>query len=264
FKKDVCDALEDDSIWRGEAKDAATGHAQQMHKKMHDYRDKIEPVAKALRTAAEDVETYKGRLEGLSREINEREEWSIDSTGGISGPSGQHEQYEKYARERDGILEKAAEADRTASQALTSADETLGFLNKVLSEERGEEEQAAKRASKLASKSPEDLSFEEGKRLSRLLRDHGEDPAFAGEFLERVEPKQLLKLTDHLQGMGGSHWDNHGQGSGPDRGELISTLQRELGKTLAAGTSQQGSEYLGKDIHDENQQDKLDGRAAHY
>ncbi|SDP89893.1 hypothetical protein SAMN04487905_11273 [Actinopolyspora xinjiangensis] len=264
FDAKVRGPLDNEEAWQGEAKDAATGHAEHIREKMREYLDRIESVRGTLEEASSEIETCRARLERLSDEINEVEGWDIYPDGRIEYPEGQQARYESYAAEIDGVLARAEQADQNAASALGEADESLGYLDEVLREERGEEEAAAKRAAKLASQPPGELDFEEGERLARLLREHGQDPAFAGEFLERVRPKQLLKLTDHLQDMGMTHWDGHNGESGPNRSELIGQLQRHLGETLATGTSESGRRYLGEDLHGDGTDGEADNRAASY
>ncbi|SDQ89575.1 DUF6571 family protein [Actinopolyspora saharensis] len=265
FRAQVCDQLDNGDFWRGEAKELATAHGKRIHKRMREYRDRIAPVSEALNTAAEEITTCQRQVRGVADEVNGRGgNWRFDANGEITYPEGQRSEYESYVAEIEGILSRAAEADQEAARALSEADDTLEYLNEVLTEERREEEQAAKEAAELASQSPDELSFAEGKKLAQLLRENGKDPAFAGEFLERVQPKQLLKLTDHLQDMPLGNWDSHTQESGPSRSELISSLQRRLGETLATGTGEEGREYLGEDLHGPEEEGSTDQRAASY
>ncbi|SFT38524.1 hypothetical protein SAMN04487904_101677 [Actinopolyspora lacussalsi subsp. righensis] len=264
FDAEVRDPLDNEEAWHGEAKNAATGHAEHIREKMREYLDRIESVPETLERASSEIETCRARLERLSNEINEGEHWTIHPDGRIDYPEDQQARYESYAAEIEGLLSRAEQADQDAAGALGEADESLGYLDEVLREERAEQEQAAKQAAKLAAKPPGELDFAEGERLARLLRENGQDPAFAGEFLERVRPKQLLKLTDHLQDMGMTHWDGHNGESGPNRSELIGELQRNLGETLAAGTSETGRRYLGEDLHGDGAGDELENRAETY
>ncbi|WP_020486325.1 hypothetical protein [Actinopolyspora halophila] len=267
FRAQLCDQLDNGDFWRGEAKELATAHGKRIHKRMREYRDRIAPVSKALNTAAEEITTCQRQVRGVADEVNgrDREGWSFDSDGEITYPEGQRSEYESYVAEVEGILSRAAEADREAdreaARALSEADDTLEYLNEVLTEERREEEQAAKEAAELASQPPDELSFAEGERLARLLRENGKDPAFAGEFLERVQPKQLLELTEHLQSDLLGDWAANSQGN---RLELIGSLQRRLGETLATGTGEEGREYLGEDLHGPEEEDSTDQRAANY
>ncbi|MGJ7905196.1 hypothetical protein ACOQFL_01805 [Actinopolyspora sp. H202] len=264
FDAEVRDPLDNEEAWHGEAKNAATAHAERIRDKMREYLDRIESVSGTLEQASSEIETCRARLERLSDEINEGEHWTIYRDGRIEYPEDQQTRYESYAAEIEGLLSRAEQADQDAARALGEADDSLGYLDEVLREERAEQEKAAKQAAKLASQPPGELDFAEGERLARLLRENGQDPAFAGEFLERVRPKQLLKMTEHLQDMGMTHWDGHHGESGPNRSELIGELQQHLGETLAAGTSESGRRYLGEDLHGDGADDKLENRAETY
>ncbi|WP_019855532.1 DUF6571 family protein [Actinopolyspora mortivallis] len=266
FRSEVCDPLEEGEFWRGEAKELAAAHGLRIHRSMREYRDRIVPVGKALNTAAEELLDCQKQIEDVAGEINDRrdEGWRFDSDGTITYPDNQRSAYEAYVAEVEGILSRAAEADRQAARALAEADDTLEYLDRVLAEERREEERKAKEAAKLASQSPDELGFEEAGKLLRLLRENGGDPAFAGEFLERVRPKQLLELTDDLQSTIKGDWARQSQGSGTNSSELVSGLQRWLGETLATGTGPEGREYLGEDLHGPEEEESTEQRAQNY
>ncbi|MDR7304202.1 DUF6571 family protein [Haloactinomyces albus] len=262
FQCSVCNTLELDGIWKGKAAQAACKHVEHIRKEMEKYRDDLQPAGPGLITAAEDIDTCQQQLQAVDNEINDRDkdEWSISNDGKISYPAGAEAQYQSYVAEIEGIIGKAAKADQAAARAAEAADVAYANLKQVLTEERREEEQAAGRAAKLASQPPDELSFDEAKRLARLLRNHGDDPAFAGEFLEDVPPEELLRLSQQV-GSTGFGWGFHGEGQGPNKLDVLKSLQSELGETLATGTSAEGREYLGRDVHNDS---GLDSRAGEY
>lgn len=242
FKRQVWNVLQEDDVWRGKASDAAAGHAAKMHKQMRKYADEMKPVGKALTTAGEELETCQTRLEGVVKEVRSLEpagEWEVDDKGIVTGPSDRKAKVDSLGSEIAGILSRAATADREGAEAVAKGNVAYEHLTKVLAEERHEEWLVAKDAAKLASQSPDELSMDEAKRLNRLLKNHGDDPAFAGEFLQRVSPQEMLRLESNLRQFNGYDWD------GPGQDQLFASLQQELGEVLATGTSREGSEYLG-------------------
>lgn len=99
---------------------------------------------------------------------------------------------------------------------------------------------AAKRATELAKKNPEDLTPEEFDELNALFAENYNEYPFAEKVIGALGARKTLQLWDSMSNLGRS--PGYGQTSGFKRGDELKEMQKNLSLTVAAATNSDTAE----------------------
>ncbi|MFJ2111012.1 MULTISPECIES: hypothetical protein [unclassified Streptomyces] len=158
-------------------------------------------------------------------------------------PDHNQQDVDAFRDEIKGILDKAAESDRSAAQALRLiVDQAKDGFSDAKYKDRDAAAEAIKKAdemARIAKKDPKDLTAADFDKLNAGLKQYSNDPLFSERFAATLGPQRTLEFWAGVN----DPYESWKLGS--ERSDQYGDLQKNLSLTLAAASQSDSAKMSG-------------------